>query len=183
MPATWRPAWRGIRSCAKSWISSTQPAGARRTRPPGEEGRSSLPATTAVDTSVLVAALLAWHEAHDIAREALDEALTAGALVLPVHALLETYSVLTRLPAPHRLSPVDAHSLLSELKTRTVISGLGEEAWALLQDLASRNIAGGSTYDAAIMTEAAAAGAASILTLDRGDFERIGLEGIAIRIL
>ena len=60
----------------------------------------------AVDSSVLVAALLGWHEHHVAAFRVLDAVLAADDdLVLPVHALIETYAVLTRLPAPHRLSP------------------------------------------------------------------------------
>ena len=67
---------------------------------------------TAVDTSVVIAALLAWHESHE---PALDSMIAArhGGLVLPAPALTEAYSVMTRLPAPHRLAPADACELLS----------------------------------------------------------------------
>lgn len=51
----------------------------------------------AVDSSVVVAAFASWHERHDLATSALDERPSA-----PAHALLESYSVLTRLPAPMR---------------------------------------------------------------------------------
>ena len=46
----------------------------------------------AADSSVVVAALLDWHEAHEASRQA------AQGAVIPAHALAETYSVLTRLP-------------------------------------------------------------------------------------
>jgi predicted nucleic acid-binding protein len=49
------------------------------------------------DTSVVVAAFASWHEHHAAARRALD-----GGLRLIEHCALETYSVLTRLPPPHR---------------------------------------------------------------------------------
>jgi hypothetical protein len=52
---------------------------------------------TAADTSVVVAAFASWHERHDAARRALD-----GGPRLVEHCALETYSVLTRLPPPHR---------------------------------------------------------------------------------
>jgi hypothetical protein len=51
----------------------------------------------AADTSIAVAAFATWHENHDRALRALD-----GAVRLIEHCALETYSVLTRLPAPHR---------------------------------------------------------------------------------
>ena len=53
----------------------------------------------AADTSVVVAAFASWHENHEPARRALDEGLK-----LIEHCALETYSVLTRLPPPHRAS-------------------------------------------------------------------------------
>lgn len=62
---------------------------------------------TALDTSVCVPSLVGWHEHHEPCRLA-----AAGGLV-PGHVLLETYSVLTRLPAPHRLQAQLAGRLLS----------------------------------------------------------------------
>ena len=50
-----------------------------------------------VDTSVVVAAFASWHEQHQAARNVLD----AGARLID-HCALESYSVLTRLPPPHR---------------------------------------------------------------------------------
>lgn len=60
----------------------------------------------AIDTSVAVAALAGWHAAHEAARR-----LAADAAI-PAHARLETYSVLTRLPSPHRFAPDVAARLL-----------------------------------------------------------------------
>ena len=68
----------------------------------------------AADTSVIVASLLTWHEHHAPSRRALETAMDDAPLVIPVPALVESYAVLTRLPAPHRLSPRDAHVLLRE---------------------------------------------------------------------
>ncbi len=47
-----------------------------------------------------MAALSAWHESHDAAAEALE-----AVRVLPAHAMLETYSVLTRLPGGLAVPP------------------------------------------------------------------------------
>ena len=51
------------------------------------------------DTSAVVAAFASWHENHEAARRALD-----GGLNLIAHCALESYSVLTCLPPPHRAS-------------------------------------------------------------------------------
>ena len=67
---------------------------------------------TALDSSVIVAGLLAWHEAHERSFRALVQA-RRGTIVVPGPALVEAYAVMTRLPAPHRLAPSDAIDLLS----------------------------------------------------------------------
>ncbi|MEX2240756.1 MAG: PIN domain-containing protein [Burkholderiales bacterium] len=51
----------------------------------------------AADTSVVVAAFASWHEGHAAALRALGRGVR-----VPAHVLLESYSVLTRLPPPHR---------------------------------------------------------------------------------
>ena len=35
-------------------------------------------------------------------------------MVIPAHSLVESYAVMTRLPAPHRVAPADAVQLLRE---------------------------------------------------------------------
>jgi len=68
----------------------------------------------AFDTSVIIAGVLGWHEHHLPALTALQRGFEHARVVVPGPALIETYSVLTRLPSPHRLSPADALSLLEE---------------------------------------------------------------------
>ena len=89
---------------------------------------------------------------------------------------------MTRLPAPHRLAPGSAHELLAgSLESCSVVVGLtGSEAWKLLRDLPGESIAGGRTYDAAILACAVKAGAKRLLALDAGDFERLDPHGIEI---
>ena len=99
----------------------------------------------AADTSVVVAALASWHEGHAAA----SAAIAAGVL-LPAPALLESYSVLTRLPPPHRFEPRVARDLL-----RATFGGppltldAGAHA-ALLDRLVEAGISGGAAYDALI---------------------------------
>lgn len=129
----------------------------------------------ALDSSVIVAAMLEWHECHDRAFEALEQALETGEAVLPVHALVEAYAVMTRLPAPHRLRPADAFAVLegtfrdnvklARLRTRS--------AWKWLSATVERDVAGGRTYDALILESALRAGATCLLTLNPRDFREL----------
>lgn len=137
---------------------------------------------TAVDASVVVAALLVWHEAHESAFAALDRTVEAGDLVLPLSALLESYSVLTRLPAAHRLSPMDAAGLLERaLREAGRLAGVRTAAaWSFLSALVREQVRGGATYDRRILEEARAGGAERLLTLNGGDFRRFALGGIEV---
>lgn len=105
---------------------------------------------TALDTSVCVPALLDWHEAHDVCRRA-----AVGASI-PAHALLEIYSVLTRLPAPHRVDRATARSLLAarfgDGAVLTVPPALQRSA---VERLASEAVEGGAVYDGIIGLTAA----------------------------
>ena len=115
----------------------------------------------ALDTSVVVPALCGWHEAHPAARVA-----AAGASI-PAHALLESYSVLTRLPAPHRLRAEVAESLLSAWfpPARVLVPPAALQR-TLLSRLVRAGIDGGAAYDAIVGLTAAGHGA-SLLTRDR----------------
>jgi predicted nucleic acid-binding protein len=135
----------------------------------------------AVDTSVIVAALLGWHEDHDPARKALERALVSERLVLPAPALVESYAVMTRLPSPHRLSPTDAAALLRDTFAGvTTVALAGEEVWPLLDHLESADIAGGRSYDAHILACARKAGAQRLLTLNERDFRALASKDIDI---
>jgi predicted nucleic acid-binding protein len=125
----------------------------------------------AADTSVVVAAFASWHEHHDAARRALD-----GGLRLVEHCALETYSVLTRLPAPHR-SPgaVVAEFLRIRFPEPFLrLSTAGYRRFVL--ELRARGVMGGASYDALVAASAAAAGA-QLVTCDRRaavTYERYG---------
>lgn len=106
---------------------------------------------TALDSSVLVAAFASWHERHSDAQSSLRGGRVVGS------ALVEAYSVLTRLPAPHR-APAD---VAAEFLARVVDSPpltLSPTATRRLPSLlASRGISGGASYDALIAATAAEA--------------------------
>lgn len=114
----------------------------------------------AADTSVIIPAILAWHELHDAARRAIDqpEVATVG------HCLVEAYSVATRLPPPHRVEPIDAAAALDGLFTDVVTLDADEVA-RLPGQLAALGIAGGATYDA-LIARTARHGGATLITAD-----------------
>lgn len=129
----------------------------------------------AVDTSVIVAGLLGWHRDHDRARALLDAALACGEILLPSRVLIESYSVLTRMPAPHRLAPQVALDLLRGTfhDLAAVIEFPAEERWRFLHELVDDEVAGGAAYDAEIVATATRAGARRLLTLNRRDYDRL----------
>jgi predicted nucleic acid-binding protein len=136
---------------------------------------------TAVDTSVIIAALQEWHDDHPRCVAALDEALATPPIVLPAATLIESYSVLTRLPAPHRLRPSVARRLLTEtFRDRAELAPGPEDAWSFLAGLAETAVTGGAVYDAVILHSAAAAGADRIFTLNLRHFARLAPEGLEV---
>lgn len=99
----------------------------------------------ALDTSVVVAALVGWHEAHELARRA------ATGNAAPAHVLVESHAVLTRLPSPHRLSTAVAGSLLQQwFPPGRVLVPPDDLARSVIQRLVDAEIAGGASYDALI---------------------------------
>jgi predicted nucleic acid-binding protein len=133
----------------------------------------------------LVAALLPWHKNHRVAFDALAAVLTEeGGLVLPLPSLVEAYAVLTRMPAPHRMSPEDAYSVLAALLLDTArIVGLDSvDTWRLLVGSVEVQTAGGAIYDAQILACAQKAGAERIFTLNPRHFERLRPVGLRVEI-
>lgn len=99
----------------------------------------------ALDTSVVVAALLGWHDAHEVSRRA-----SVGNAV-PAHVMIETYSVLTRLPAPHRLSSEVAGSLLQAwFPPPRVLVPPNDLSRSLIERFVDADVAGGAAYDALV---------------------------------
>jgi len=115
----------------------------------------------AVDTSVVVAGFASWHEAHHAAATAL-----ARRPRVPAHVLVEAFSVLTRLPPPHRSSADLVATFLSERFKETPLTLPAREHVALLQEAAVSGLSGGSIYDALIAVTVRHAGA-TLLTRDQ----------------
>lgn len=131
----------------------------------------------AVDSSVVVAAFATWHEFHRSAAAALDRRPR-----LPAHAAIESYSVLTRLPPPHRAQPAlvrdylqvnfaSPYLVLSEARVATFVA-----------DMVEAGVVGGATYDALIATVARDA-AATLLTCDLRAKRTYDLLGVAVEFI
>lgn len=116
---------------------------------------------SAADTSVVVAAFASWHEGHSAARRALDRAVK-----IPAHVLLEAYSVLTRLPPPHRADPSLVVEFLRSRFPDVPLTLPAADCRDLVAEAASAGIEGGAIYDALIAATARAA-RATLLTRDR----------------
>jgi predicted nucleic acid-binding protein len=128
----------------------------------------------ALDTSCMIAAICAWHEQHAAAAREIERHLEQGErMAISAHAIVETYAVLTRLPAPHRLSAADAWALVeSNFVERRSIVALGSGAYiALLRLLAKQGLGGGRTYDGIIAACARESNATTLLTFNRRHFE------------
>lgn len=116
------------------------------------------------DTSCLIALLCSWHEHHERTRKALETRINHGEqLILAGHSLMETYSVLTRLPYPFRLSEQNAMELLwTNWKKATIIALTSREYWQVLKNATERGLGGGQIYDG-VIASCARKGKATVL--------------------
>lgn len=97
---------------------------------------------------------------------------------LPAHAGFETYSVLTRLPAPNRISPERAIGFLYEAFGEDWLALSGTMLSRLVRDLAERGIWGGAVYDGLIGATVRSVGS-KLYTCDRrarATYELVGVE-------
>ncbi|MCL2594395.1 MAG: type II toxin-antitoxin system VapC family toxin [Promicromonosporaceae bacterium] len=95
-----------------------------------------------LDTSAAIALVDESNGFH----EAVNAATRGKALGLSGHACFETYSVLTRLPYPARLSGMDAARLIAAEFPETVYLD-GSAADQLVSHFASGGIIGGAVFD------------------------------------
>ena len=99
----------------------------------------------APDSSITIAALVADHEAREIAEAALKRCTRTIA-----HVAIETYSVLTRLPPPQRLTSTDAAALIDARLPSTYAALAASDYAKAPKRLADAGVNGGATYDGQI---------------------------------
>ena len=135
----------------------------------GSLGRGSGTVKVLLDTSVLVAGLVASHPDHQRASAWLRRAAAkdVGAFVSP-HSLAEVYSVLTRTPFRPPISAAAAWEALSQdiLAHVTVVPLLPEDYKSVLEHNAQAGIIGGATYDTLIIQAAREATVDYLITLN-----------------
>jgi predicted nucleic acid-binding protein len=126
----------------------------------------------AADTSLVIAAFASWHDSHAAARHALDQGLR-----LVEHCALETYSVLTRLPPPHRVAGDLVRDFLKARFSQPFLRLSTPAYRTFIVELHERGVAGGSAYDALVAATAAGCNA-ELFTCDRRAlpiYERYGV--------
>ena len=136
-----------------------------------------------VDSNYLICLLQSWNPHHQATLADLDRRLNARHLLhLIPHTLLETFSVMTRMPEPFRKPP----ALVNELMTLNfrdfplIDVPPSEEAWRLIADLAQKGLGGGQTYDRWIARSAHHGGMRQLVTWNAKHFEPHDLRGLEI---
>jgi predicted nucleic acid-binding protein len=137
-----------------------------------------------LDSSCLIALLSDWHAQHRKTLNSYEQWLAKGArAVIPAHAILECFSVLTRLPAPYRSRPEAAKLALEESFSRSALIAemSPAEVWSAIEVVSRLGLGGGRVYDAAMAQCAARAGATVLLTWNAKHFLAIAPAGMDVR--
>lgn len=125
------------------------------------------------DTSVLTPAFQLTHEQHEASNLALAQAMKHSA-ACGAHTLAEFYSVLTRLPAPHRLEPDQAFFGIEQIIAHfRVITLDAQEYLSEIRDAATGKTPGGQIYDFLLLACARKAMADKILTWNLRHFRQL----------
>ncbi len=125
----------------------------------------------------MIAAFSSWHKRHEAARRALDSGLH-----LVEHFALETYSVLTRLPPPHRVSGEVVRVFLAARFSEPWLR-MNERAYKdVVLGLPGRVVAGGAVYDALVAATAAGC-EAGLVTCDQRALPIYERYGVRIELL
>jgi predicted nucleic acid-binding protein len=132
----------------------------------------------APDSSVVIAALAPWHEAHDRARAALLE----GESGLPAHVAVETTSALSRMPRGRRIAPAVVLEALQSAFPREWLALDADGQRDALRRAVAAGVRGGALYDALIAATAAAHDA-EVLSADRRALETYRAMGVDVRLV
>lgn len=136
-----------------------------------------------LDTHCLVALVAEWHPRHRATVAGYGRRLAAGErAVIAGHALLECFSVLTRLPGTVRIRPETAQRILTlSFAGRAEICGLEpEEYWMVMRELERSDRGGGLVHDAAIALASYRGGARVLLTWNARDMRAVAPPGLEV---
>jgi predicted nucleic acid-binding protein len=128
-----------------------------------------------LDTSVVLASLDP-DESHHLA---CDRLIAAGGHRLYVHALAETFSILTGGHQGRRLGPAAAARLIEQsvLPYVQAVALEGSAMAAALAECEKRGVRGGAVYDWLHLASARAVGAEVLYTLNLRDFQALSVPG------
>lgn len=128
-----------------------------------------------LDTSVVVASIDPDEPQH----AACDRLLSQGKHVVYIHALAETFSILTGGAGRRRLSAAIATKLLEEsvLPFVRVQTLTAKDVMAAFAGCEARGVRGGAVYDLLHLIAARKAGAERLITLNGRDFQAFARSG------
>jgi predicted nucleic acid-binding protein len=128
-----------------------------------------------LDTSVLLASLDADEPHH----AACDRLVAGGGHTVYVHALAETFSILTGGRQGRRVSADAAVQLIEQsvLPFVRIQALTGKDLMAALAECEARGVRGGAIYDWLHLAAARKAGAEALVTLDARDFQALARPG------
>jgi len=132
------------------------------------------------DTSVLVAAMVESHPAHDRAFPWLLRAKQGKLdLLVATHTLAETYAVLSTLPVQPRISPDTARRLIRDdiESVGTIVELRRGDYRRVLDNMSALGLSGGVVYDALAAFAAEKSKVDKLLTLNARDFRRAWPQG------
>jgi predicted nucleic acid-binding protein len=132
----------------------------------------------APDSSVVIAAVAPWHEAH-------SQALTALAgdeVGLPAHVAFETTSALSRMPKGRRIAPAVVLEALQSGFAQPWLTLDAADLRDALQRAVAAGIRGGALYDALIAATAAGQDA-EVLSADRRALATYRAMGVQVRFV
>lgn len=143
----------------------------------------SLRLKVGLDTSCLVPLFAEEHFSHEPTRIEYERLERGNAqFIVACHALLECFSVLTRMPPPYRRTPEETERILRESFGRDVaLPGVDSPlTWSSVREVVAAGLFGGKVYDAVIARATFAAGASVLLTWNPRDFLRVSPAGLEI---
>lgn len=135
---------------------------------------------TLFDTSIIVAALIESHPAHERAFPWFKQARAKEFdLVVASHTLAELYAVLSSLPIKPRISPAVAWRLIYEnIGTMAKIVSLSPAEYSsTIKRMSELGLAGGIIYDALIAKVAQESKVERLLTLNIEHFRLVWPDG------
>lgn len=131
----------------------------------------------AIDTSALVAGVLASHVHYDRAVVWL-QALASGhhVGVATAYALNETYSVLTKIPCTPRIDPLTAERIVSRLRRLLHVVAVSDVlAAAAVEQCARLGLTSGAVFDALHLVTAEAEQVDVVVTFNVRHFARLAV--------